>query len=103
MMGWIRHHAIIVTAFDNSIRELHLKAKEIFPVVGGILSIGMNGYATFCVPPDGSKEGWTTSNEFDDMRDVFIAYLQDEATPLCRWVEVAYGECESRVTRSNSE
>lgn len=98
MMGLIQHHAIVVTSSDRSIKELHSKAKEIFPVVGEILSIGMNGYATFCVPPDGSKEGWPTSNYFDKRRDEFIAYLKDKQ---CSWLEVAYGECDPTVTRDD--
>lgn len=97
-MGWIRHHAIVVTAFDDNINEIHSKAKEIFPTVSKILKSRTNGYTSIFIPPDGSKEGWETSNLFDDKRDEFIAYLQDKD---CKFVEIAYGECDPTITRDD--
>lgn len=107
-MGWIRHHAIIVTGWDKgNIEKHHKKAKELFTHVSEPINGVMNDDWSFFVPPDGSKEGWETSNRYDVLRDEFIKYLEDsykqKTSNFVRWVEVAYGECEASVTRSNSD
>ena len=108
-MGWIRHHAIIVTGCDEAIEESHELALKLLeswedepfdpqPVVGPLSDECMNNYRSFSVYPDGSKEGWSTSNAGDDFRDKLIAGLHE----WCDWVEVEYGEVEEpRVTRSD--
>ena len=103
MMGYMRHHAIIVTSFDEDlINEVHARAKEIFPAVSEIVPSGINGYASFFIPPDGSKEGWSESDAGNERRELFIEYLisfryEDGSSPL-DWVEVQYGD-DDRVTR----
>jgi hypothetical protein len=52
----------------------------------------VNDSRAFFVPPDGSKEGWSESDEGDGRRDQFIAWLHkhrysDGSGPL-KWVEV---------------
>lgn len=98
-MGYIRHHAIIVTSFDEGlIQKAYMMALEIFdpqhvsPVIGPVT----NAFYTFFVGPDGSKEGWKTSDDGDERRDRFIVWLdmqrhEDGSTSL-DWVEVQYGD-----------
>lgn len=93
-MGTIQHHAIIVTGFnDTNMAKARRKALKIFypEDVSEIVGNGMNGYASFFVGPDGSKEGWDDSNTGDERRQKFIA----AASKLggLKVVEVSYGEC----------
>lgn len=86
-MGWERHHFIIVTHYDeDEIREAHKKAKELFnldkfpePVnlVTEVIQSIANKQFTFMIGPDGSKEGWETSDEYDEIRNEFTKYLTD--------------------------
>lgn len=97
-MGYRRHHAIIVTGCD--LKQVHKKAKKIFPQVSEILPPLINFTESFFIPPDGSKEGWADSNEGDDRRQEFIIYLHRKT---CDWVEVQYGDDEgiNKVVRAN--
>ena len=76
-MGTIRHNAIVCTSdFEEIINLVHKKAFEIFEgkvtnVVGGCT----NGYSSFLVVPDGSKEDQDTSDEWDNKRDEFIEWI----------------------------
>jgi hypothetical protein len=120
-MGYMRAHAIVVTShYGDSIDHAHEKAHEIFDapteplnesyqLVTPILPAAMNGARTFLVAPDGSKEGWTLSDEFDSRRAAFIEWLREQAhedgsTPL-QWVEVQYADddCETFAIRSSGQ
>ena len=96
-MGYIRHHAIIVTSYDSDlIEEAHYKAKKLFKNVSEICDSVMNAYYSFFIPPDGSKEGWEVSNEYDEKRDEFIEWCKskeysDGSNPL-DYVELFYGD-----------
>jgi hypothetical protein len=94
-MGTIQHDAIIVTGRDYKnhcpVKRLHNVAKIIFPSVSDILESGTNGYQSFFVPPDGSKEMWEESDTGDERRKIFI----DIASKCidCDVISVSYGEC----------
>lgn len=110
-MGVIAHKTLIVTgdkAYGDFIKA-HAKAKELFAVddegdkaemVSDICGPVMNGYATFMVIPDGSKEGWAMSDHFDKCMDQMVAYLK-KADCVGEWVLVEYGETGRRVLKSN--
>jgi hypothetical protein len=55
-----------------------------------------NGYRSFFVPPDGSKEGWGESDRGDSARDDFVEYLRakenEDGSSYLSWVEVSYGD-----------
>ncbi len=79
-MGYICHHAIVVTSWDERIIEqAHDRAREIFPEVSAILASAVNGYRSFFIPPDGSKEGWGDSAVGSDRRTMFVNYLMAQA------------------------
>ena len=121
-MGYMRHHMIVVTSFDDPrIQEAHAKAMEIFswgnmgkvnPSIVGVTPIfatPVNHYHTFFVPPDGSKEGWSASEDGDTGRALFIEWLEsqryeDLSSPF-KWAEVQYGDEESdnRILRHDGE
>ena len=91
-MGYINHHAIIATAWDvKCIKDAHAKAREIFgDTCTEVVVSPINGYATFFIAPDGSKEGWDDSNAGDNRRDHLHAWLK-ENEGFIDVVEVHYG------------
>lgn len=111
-MGYIRHNAIVVTGMhewshDSSlltIFDAHVAAENagcrlVSPVVGP----GTNGTSSFLVAPDGSKEGWTESDEQDQARDRFVAWLREQDPEgYFDWVEVVLGsdDQEALIERS---
>lgn len=95
-MGWIRHHAIVVTGLtEEAIAAAHSKAVELFPpeTVTPIISGTTNGYTSFMIGPDGSKEGWGESDRGDKRRDEFVRWMENPPAQswLMDYVEVAYG------------
>lgn len=92
-MGYMRHDAIIVTQWDlATLKKLRDKAIELGLVVTDIVKSPRNSYATFVVVPDGSKEGWDFSDEFDKKREEYKNWLiavYDDMYP--DWIHVNYG------------
>ena len=102
-MGYMRAHAIVVTSWENkAILRAHKKAKEIFgEQVSSVTPTAINGYRSFLIPPDGSKEGWEESNFGDSNRKAFKDWLnsqryEDGSTNL-NWVEVQYNDDEKET------
>jgi hypothetical protein len=76
-MGQMRHHSIVVTSDDSDIIKLvHKKAVSLFEhLVSPIIRSRANGFQSFFIAPDGSKEGWETSSKHDTNRKKYINYL----------------------------
>ena len=92
-MGYMRHHAIIVTCFDENIKSIQSKVKEIFGFKPTIQKSKMNGYCSLFIRPDGSKEGWEGSNTGDENREAFKKWLgKTNEKYYLDWVEVQYGD-----------
>lgn len=107
-MGYMRHHAIVVSCYDMELtKAAYAWALEVFPVVSPILESRVNHYASFFIPPDGSKEGWSESADGDLERAKFITWLRSKASSdgssPYGWVEVQYDDDnkETTVTRSS--
>lgn len=104
-MGYMRHHAVVVTTYDATLASVaRNKALELFEAaqVSPICSPECNGYHSFFVAPDGSKDGWERSETGDTARAAFLAWLNeqrygDNSSPH-DWVEVQYGD-DDRVTK----
>lgn len=110
-MGYIKHHSIIVTGWqDDKISEAHKMAKEIFeknttdepyekPFGSRLVSdiiIGLsNGQMSFFIAPDGSKEGWETSNNCNSSRKEFLDWLKSSDN-YYDYVEVYFGGDDDR-------
>jgi hypothetical protein len=97
-MGTIQHDAVLVTFSDfaESSGTFQLeKLRALLPVeVASLLSVTnavANGYRTLFFAPDGSKEGWETSHDGDDARDIIRQYCV-ETLPYCDIILVSYGE-----------
>lgn len=99
-MGYIRHHSIVVTSWDEEqIKKAHTKAKEMCgEIVSNIVESKINGYGSFFIAPDGSKEGWVESDCGNDNRKNYIRWIleqnyDDGSNPLS-YVEFYYGDDE---------
>lgn len=98
-MGYIKHNAIIITGWDDDyLEEAHTKAKEIFNdrLVSEIVKGMINGQSSFFIAPDGSKEGWETSQECDEMREKFTEWMKEKCR-RCNYVEVRFGGDDSQA------
>lgn len=123
-MGYDCRHAIVVSGHKKDIPEAYAAAKRIFSgdpergwngqMVSPIVSGNAGGEHSFFVGPDGSKEGWSTSNEGDRRRQEFVCWLRDKGREgdkdydrifLVEWAEVVFGDDEDNagVTRHNND
>ncbi len=109
-MGIIQNHAIIVTGYDPArVAEARAVAAKFFdqdwntggPIVSNVVGQKINGGASFFVGPDGSKEGWSESEQGDKIRALFIAWLEAQLGYL-KYVEVSFGETGTGVTAANT-
>lgn len=99
-MGTTKHHVIIVTAYnEQDIFKPHDRAKELFgELVTPINRSAYNEHYTFCICPDGSKQGRGWSDDFDLKRLLYKIWLDDfkvqfgniTTNPLL-FFEVSYG------------
>lgn len=109
-MGYMRHHAIIVTSYsDEYVNKAKEKALSLDLICTEIIHSKVNDYYTFFIAPDGSKEFWDESDLGDKKRDLFVEWLnrnryEDGSSPL-DWVEVQYGDENGvqKVLRSSSD
>lgn len=92
-MGTIIHDAIVVTSW----REAYLvkardEAERLGLPVTNVAASGINGYVSFLVAPDGSKEGWSDSDDGDRARASWIAWARNawKADVWIEWVHVRY-------------
>ena len=102
-MGYIRHDAIVVTSWANKyiLPAIH-KAEELGLNVSNITESSTNGYCSFLIAPDGSKEGWPESDKGDTARDEWKtwAHNQRDAEKLwIDWVHISYAGDEEKDTK----
>jgi hypothetical protein len=90
-MGYIKHNAIIVTGNADYIAQVKGIADILDLPTSPILCSQNNGYYSFFIPPDGSKEGWPDSIEYDKRRQRFKEVLKEKIDIFVDWVEVSYG------------
>ncbi len=109
-MGYERHHAIVVSSWDDKRTDkARRKAKQIGCKVSNVVMSDINGYTSFLIAPDGSKEGWDESEVGDDRRDYFVSWLDtqrhSDGSSSFNWVEVQYGDDdrETKIVRHSDE
>jgi hypothetical protein len=106
-MGYIKHNAIIVTGWqEDKVLEARNKAIEIFEecfngepkvkpygskLISEIIPGLINGQSSFFIAPDGSKEGWETSQNGDMAREQFCKWLDSDQDNYCDYIEVRFG------------
>lgn len=91
-MGYHIHHTIVVTCWQSEmLKDAHERAVVLFgPLCSEIIESALNGYGSFFIAPDGSKEGWPESMQHDDLRNRYKAWLKS-ANTFVDWVEVSFG------------
>ena len=102
-MGYIAHDAVLVTVSSYMTVRPGMPDVEAFrqslpeewrPLIIGPVQSVINGYVSFAFLPDGSKEGWGTSDQGDEYRqrfaDLFSARYEDGSSPF-DVVNVRYG------------
>lgn len=106
-MGTIHHDFVIAVAWRrcDAAQQAFEKTKEFAEsrrdsmygnpadlLVGPVEGIA-NLYETYLMVPDGSKEGWDTSNLCDEVRAFFIEKMKEAGA------DVAFGSFGERLTR----
>lgn len=108
-MGYIRNKCIVVSGWDaKRVSKARDKAlifyaeNGIEELVGDLIPHAMNGGAAFLIAPDGSKEGWETSNKGDTAEAEFIAFLESNHDLYLEWSLLLIGgdDGEYRVLNS---
>lgn len=115
-MGYMRHHAIVVTGpLSERMVEVHSTVSDITDKHSRSCSVtpltqeATNGYVSFMVAPDGSKEGWSESDNGDRTRDDVISYLNSlrysDGSTSFKFVEVQFGDDnkETKVLRHSDQ
>lgn len=104
-MGHQRHNAVVVTSWNKEkVAEAHNQATKMFGWVSPISPEVINGYSSFFIPPDGSKEGWAESDAADKVRAAFMDWIaaksyDDGSNALCV-VDVSFaGDGDGKVDR----
>jgi len=78
-MGYIRHEAIVVTSFgEEYIQKAKKFAEGLKLHTTGIVKT-INGYCTFLIAPDGSKEGWIESDEHEQARKDWCVWADKQS------------------------
>lgn len=101
-MGAMRHDAVVVTTGSWRIGGLpdmdafrdSLQPKFRHLVIGPIRS-AVNEYVSYAFLPDGSKQGWSTSDEADEARDRFkdlFRTASDDGSSADQWVHISYAD-----------
>lgn len=97
-MGYLRNHVIIVNSFSKEdIEKVHNKAMELFPeLTTELKETPVNSDYSFAILPDGSKEGWSESDDYDSKRNIFKKFIktfdyEDGSNPL-KVVQVWFDE-----------
>lgn len=96
-MGYMRHHAIVVTSWKTELLQAaHAKATELGCTVTNVTDEVVNGYQSFLVAPDGSKEGWGGSDLGDKQRAELVEWLDqqryDDGSTSLKWALVQFGD-----------
>lgn len=98
-MGYMRHHALIVTSWDEGyIEEAHTVALDVFgedaaAQVTGITN-PMNGLRSFCIVPDGGKESMDESEIGEEHRVEMVGILDimREGGRFCDYALVQFAD-----------
>lgn len=111
-MGWHQHHTIVVTGFDpDNLQKAKNQAIEIFKKTGhehlvSEIIHAMNGYSSFFIAPDGSKEGWEDSNQCNKARAEFIDFMNSDSIEYTEYVEACFSselDDHDEVTNSSKQ
>lgn len=91
-MGHIKHEAIVVTSSRPEHADMARKeAIELGLITTPLVKSESNGYVSFLIAPDGSKEGWADSDKGDAAREKWKEWTHRKQVDLSLyWVHIAY-------------
>lgn len=95
-MGYIRHNAIVATAWQEGAVDALIAFSESIGAGAVASPKVVNWHQTAMVYPDGSKEGWSDSDDGDERRAQIREWL-DAGHFYWAWVEIAYGHDDGRA------
>lgn len=84
-MGYIKHSASVIVVPKEKLDELQVwKAgvSEEFRDLICVSSGAVNCYVFACFLPDGSKEGWSTSDDADKLREEFVSKFASDGVTV---------------------
>lgn len=97
-MGYMKHHAIIVTSYDHvRLEACRNKAIELFhSQVSDIVFPVVNLHESFLIGTDGSDEGYNESDTGDEKRFEYRIWLENfcfsDGSSAVQWVELSYAD-----------
>lgn len=93
-MGYMKHEGLIMTTWHDESSARIEAFRSAMPEEYRHLLVGpvpvVNGYDSWAFMPDGSKEGWTHSDEAQALR-VALATLCEQAPGYVNWAFVRFG------------
>lgn len=113
-MGYIRHNTIVVTGdsypkAQEKTNSAHKKALELFgDLVSPVIKGKTNGYQSFFVAPDGSKEGWDLSDKYNEKRKELADFIDSlaygDGSNCVQFIDIGFDEYfEVGIDRTNKE
>ena len=108
-MGVENNEVVIATTWNDkfieSAKEFINTVPDVFKKLFVIIPSIANGKNTVILGPDGSKKGWKTAEKGEELRELFIEFLEsnlyEDSSNCWQWVEVGYGEFGQKVLRGN--
>jgi len=89
-MGTIKHDSIVVTSWQLQSLLAASQAATGFGLAVTSIVEGHNGYGSFLIAPDGSKEGWPESDEADLCRAAWINWVRShDPEHRLEWIHVS--------------
>jgi hypothetical protein len=105
----IKHHTIVVSCNDHKklekvraeVVEMYKKYMEAkgFQLISPVIDSLINGYCSFFIAPDGSKEGYDASDDADKIRKLVVKYLMspEMKSGEVHFVEISYGSDDGKA------
>lgn len=75
----MRHDTIVVTSWqEKGVKAAHDVAMRLLPTLTSpVVQASANGYSSFFIAPDGSKEGWEMSIQADVLWEDFRCWARE--------------------------
>ena len=94
----MRHNAIIVYSWNKVLlNKAYEKAVSLFgKLVSPVINSSINEYKSFFVAPDGSKEYWDESDQYNALRSMLCDFIDslayDDGSSAVEYVDASFGE-----------
>ena len=101
-MGTYTHKPVVVISQKGYVEAAHKKAVSLFPdSVSPVINSDLNGWGSFLIATDGSKDGWEDQELADCRRSLFKDWINAQAfadgSNMYTYVEVVMQESSGNV------